>query len=390
MSNDTGLSAMAITRPPRHHFFGYYGIDCWNATGEYVLCLETDFHERPPGPDDVAGVGIVELASGQFRRLAETRAFNLQQGAMLHWLPSDRRSAADRQITYNDRQGDRHVAVVLDIHTGVKRVLPRPIAGISPDGRTAASLNYARLKSLRPVVGYAGLPDLYRDQAHPADDGVYTMDLETGEARVAVSYQEAYEFLGRQAVMDERKIWFNHVVFNTDGTRFCFVVRYNQPGVEIKHTALLSADLGGGNLRCLTDYGASHFAWRTPGELVGWVTMREGPGHYRIDDRTGAYERIDPEQLHRNGHMSFAWQGRWMLTDTGPDVENLQDLYLWDMREERKVMLGRYLSPPPFRGEIRCDLHPRWSRDGRRVCFDSIHEGTRQVYVVDVSEVVAA
>ena len=79
---------------------------------------------------------------------------------MLHWLPSDRRSAADRQITYNDRQGDRHVAVVLDIHTGARRVLPRPIAGISPDGRTAASLNYARLKSLRPVVGYAGLPDL--------------------------------------------------------------------------------------------------------------------------------------------------------------------------------------------------------------------------------------
>ena len=55
---------------------------------------------------------------------------------------------------------------------------------------------------------------------------------------------------------------------------------------------------------------------------------------------------------------------------------------------ERKVMLGRFLSPLPFRGEIRCDLHPRWSRDGRQVCFDSVHEGTRQIYVMDVSEIV--
>ena len=77
-----------------------------------------------------------------------------------------------------------------------------------------------------------------------------------------------------------------------------------------------------------------------------------------------------------------------MLSDTGPDRDSLRDVYLWDMVEARKVLLGRFLSPLPFRGEIRCDPHPRWSRDGRQVCFDSVHEGTRQVYVVDVSGVV--
>ena len=45
------------------------------------------------------------------------------------------------------------------------------------------------------------------------------------------------------------------------------------------------------------------------------------------------------------------------ITDTGPDVDSLRDVYLWDMVEERKVMLGRFLSPEPFRGEIRCDPH---------------------------------
>ncbi len=32
-------------------------------------------------------------------------------------------------------------------------------------------------------------------------------------------------------------------------------------------------------------------------------------------------------------------------------------------------------------GDLRCDLHPCWSRRGNRICFDSMHEGRRAVYV---------
>jgi hypothetical protein len=48
----------------------------------------------------------------------------------------------------------------------------------------------------------------------------------------------------------------------------------------------------------------------------------------------------------------------------------------------RRIDRGRFYSPPELAGACRCDLHPRWSRDGRRVCFDSAHEGTRQMYLL--------
>ena len=140
---DTNLVARPVTRGPKHHFFGYYGICPWDATGQYLLCLESDFHERPPAPE--------------------------------------------RLITFNHRQDERYVAVVLDIHTGQKRILPYPVSAMSRDGAQALGLNYARLKSLRPVVGYAGLPDPFADQNCPAEDGVYTTATKTGEARVLLS-----------------------------------------------------------------------------------------------------------------------------------------------------------------------------------------------------------
>lgn len=329
-------------------------------------------------------VGLVELASGKFEPLAETQAWNLQQGCMLHWLPT----APDRLITYNDLQDDRFVSVVLDIHSGEKRILPYPISALSHDGRQALSLNYARLKSLRPVVGYAGLPDPFADQNHPTDDGIYLMDTETGQTKVLVSYEDVRAFFSDNSEVQSHKLWFNHTVINRDDTRVAFVVRWNEPGIEIKHTILMSASLEGSDLRVLTDLDASHFDWQTSELLFGWVMMPEGYHYYLINDSNGKYQMVRPDILTKNGHCSFTRDGTWLLTDESPDKENRQTLLLWHMIEERLVVLGRFLAPPLFRGEIRCDLHPRWNRDETQVCFDSIHEGTRQVYLVDVSAAV--
>jgi hypothetical protein len=52
------------------------------------------------------------------------------------------------------------------------------------------------------------------------------------------------------------------------------------------------------------------------------------------------------------------------------------------------VTIGRFYSPPGLAEDIRCDLHPRWNRDGTQVCVDSAHEGERQMYVIDVSDLV--
>jgi Tol biopolymer transport system component len=59
-------------------------------------------------------------------------------------------------------------------------------------------------------------------------------------------------------------------------------------------------------------------------------------------------------------------------------------LYLWNLKRERAVELGRYSTPKHLDGPLRVDLHPRFSHDGKRICIDSAMDGRRNMYVLDL------
>ena len=49
--------------------------------------------------------------------------------------------------------------------------------------------------------------------------------------------------------------------------------------------------------------------------------------------------------------------------------------------------IARLPALPELQGEIRCDFHPRWDRTGQQLCIDSVHEGFRGIYLLDVRAV---
>ena len=377
--------ARAVTRGPKHHFFGYYGIPPWNASGKYLLCLETDFQDHFPTAQEAATIGLVDLNTGCFEPLTTTHAWNFQQSAKLQWLPSE----PENTIVFNERQGDRFVAVVMDIRTGKRRILPRAVSSLSRDGRKALCLSFSRLRDLFPTIGYSGIPDPYADEFWPDGDGIYVMDMETGEAELIVTFAQVRATHAGPPDMDEYPLYFTHATFNTDGSRFYVLSRYKGLGGQRRITGLFTARPDGSELRCVVDYlYASHLDWLDARQLLMYGDHDgRGPHYYLLDVESGEYRIIGEGVLTTDGHCVFSSDRRWFVTDTYPDSENRRALKLWNMAEEREVILGRYYSDPGLTGEIRCDLHPRWSRDDREICFDSIHEGSRQLYTMDVSSV---
>jgi hypothetical protein len=388
MTTDIECKVRTLTKGPKHHFFGYYGICPWNKSGRYLVCLESGFQNRMPAPGEAAAIGLVDSQTGRFIKVAETRAWNLQQGAMLHWNPLN----PEHQIIYNDQKKDDIVSVILDVESLEKRFLPRAVSAVSHNGKWALSLTYGRMGRLRKVVGYGAAKDPNPDIPAPDNDGVFLMDLTTGKSRLAVSIAEVYgRLINKYPLLKGRHMWFNHTVFNKNDTRFFFLARAYLPPGRRRHTAMFTANLDGSELREVIpfDKGVSHFDWRNDKEIIATFSI-EGTGrkHVLFTDGRADYKVIGDGFLDFDGHCSFSPDQNWIVTDRKHQSTMEQALLLYNLKNKQKVELFRcdmkdrkYMS-----GDIRCDFHPRWSRNGDRICFDAIEpeNGIRQLHIAYV------
>ncbi|NCO34380.1 MAG: hypothetical protein GW893_11055 [Armatimonadetes bacterium] len=377
------LDPIAVTSGAGYHFFGYYDKQQWDVSGRYLLGLETTFQDRSPLSTDEAVIGVIDLEGDRsFRPVATTRSWCWQQGCMLQWLPG-----SQSQIIYNDRIADRFVAIILNVHTGEQKTLPRPIYTISPDGKWALSLNFSRLAIKRPGYGYNGLRDHWDDVRAAADDGIYLMELATGNHHLVVDVA-SLSAASPTEEMRSANHWVNHLLFNHTGERFIFLHRWSHP-MHGFQTRFYTVNRDGTDRFLAPVDNASHFIWYDAKRFLVWATTEKGSYYYLCTDETGGVEAFAPGVLTDNGHCTVSPDGQWILTDEYPDAQNTRPLILYRIADGQRFDVGRFYSPPELTGEMRCDLHPRWSRDGRCACFDSAHTGRRQMYVIDVSPVVS-
>ncbi|MCI0704264.1 MAG: twin-arginine translocation signal domain-containing protein [Planctomycetia bacterium] len=386
--NPIVLPAKAVTRPGAkklHHFFGYYDKSPWDKSGRYLLANEIDFVDRQPKPDEELTVGMIDLKEDKFIPLGKTTAWCWQQGTMLQWLGS----APDREMMFNSITDKEPSATILDVHTGKSRTLPRPIYALSTDGKQAVSLDFARLHRLRPGYGYASYPERFADEAAPEKLGVWWMDMASGKNELVINLKQLAAFKPDDRFKGAHH-WVNHLLFNPGGTRFVFLHRWKAPDAKSWTTRMLTAKPDGSDLRiCFDDGMVSHFDWKDDSTILAWArTKKDGNHFYTADVLTGETKMIGETVLTQDGHCSYSPDRKWILNDTYPDKKRMQWLMLFKVSNGRRYDLNKFHSSKQYTGPVRCDLHPRWNREGTQVCIDGCHDAQRQVYVIDVSEVV--
>ncbi|MBM3788113.1 MAG: hypothetical protein FJW30_27535 [Acidobacteria bacterium] len=383
----TGDSPLQVlTEGPKHHFFGYYGVSPWNHRGDHVLCLESDFQNRMPLPGETARIG---LAGRPFVPLVETRAWNLQQGAMLNWNPL----SPNDEFLYNDYENGDVVSAAFDIRRKKRRTWPRAIESVAANGKFATCVTYGRLARLRPVVGYAAAKDPNPEANHPDNDGVHVLNLATGKSHLAVSIRDVYQTLkGKHPELREKAMFFQHSVINPASTRFFFLARTIERGRLT--SAMFTASLDGTGLREVVPYGrgVSHFTWRGPSEIMATFSMEGKVRHVLFSDTPSpAFQAVAPEQLEGDGHCTFGPSREIFATDKNVPAVPAKRLFVYDLRSKLLRQLGEFPMKLPngeeyLSGDTRCDLHPRWKRTGDAIAFDAIdtRTWTRQLHVASV------
>jgi len=381
----------AITPGPGYHWFAYYDKLQFDPMGRYALGMEVDFEHRSPRLDDTIKVGMVDLRDGdRWIELGTSSAWGWQQGCMLQWRPGSR-----DEILWNDR-GDRgYVTRILNTQTRQMRTLPHPFYTISPDGRTAVSADFRRINDMRPGYGYAGLKDPDFEEPAPKGSGIYRVDLDSGKANMIISLADIVRFGEIPDDPKRAKHWFNHLLFNTDGSRFVFLHRWRLLDGDSRYrtvggfgTRMLTATPDGKDIRVVDPHGkTSHFIWRDPRHILAWAWHpSHGNAFYLYEDGTDNVEIVGRGIMTRNGHCTYLPGNEWILNDAYPDKERKQPVYLYHVRTRKTVPLGRFYLAPEYKGEWRCDTHPRFSPDGRSVVIDSPHGGNgRQMHLIDIS-----
>ena len=87
--------------------------------------------------------------------------------------------------------------------------------------------------------------------------------------------------------------------------------------------------------------------------------------------------------------MVFSPDGKTIAADGYP-IDGCQVLCLIDVATGKVTEIGkfRHQLPAGTTVDVRCDIHPRWSHDGKTLTVDSIDSGKRAIYMLDVTELV--
>ncbi len=247
---------------------------------------------------------------------------------------------------------------------------------------------------MRKVVSYANVVDPFEDDPHPDKDGVFVMDLETGEYKLAVSIKQVYEMLkDAHPDLEHKHLWFNHTVFNKNDTRFFLLARARPTVRRSMETGMFTVGIDGSDLREVIPYGTSvsHFDWRNNKEIIATFNLdSNGRSHYHFVDGVNEYRRLGNGSLDFDGHCTFSPDQKWIATDHKVKETLEQSILLYNFEtDQTKTLAIHNMTERKFiTGDLRCDFHPRWNRDGSAICFDAIDSksGLRQMHLVELSD----
>ena len=370
------------------YFFGYYDKSPWDITDRFMLCMKANNTWSDVSPKETADILIIdtqkeESDSDRVKKIAETRAWNVQQSCMLQWVGPDYSS----RVLYNDYRDGKYVSVIHTIATMEERVIPAPVYSVSADGTFALTLDFSRLYNLRPGYGYYNTPETTKGIALPDTTAIWRVDLETGEVTDLLKYTDFANFQPRPEMKEEGAVHkVNHIMISPNGKRF--LVLYRWFCGHRKYTRLITCNVDGTDMYVLSDDDmVSHCFWKNDSEILAFENKKNGgPGYYLMKDKTQEFFHCWP-QFSNDGHPSYSPNGKLIVTDSYPDRARVASINVMDGDESKKenTTIARVFAPFKYDNDTRCDLHPRWNHAGDKICFDSVFEGHRGVYVVNIN-----
>lgn len=361
------------------YFFGYYDKSPWDITDRYIISLRVKNAHKVPDSTEKAEIVVFDTQNNnEMKIIGTTNCWNTQQGCMAQWLAPEFKD----RIIYNDFRDNKYISVVYNFKTKKEeKIFDMPIYDVAKNGEFALTLDFSRLHTLRKGYGYANIKEKTKNELCPNKPCIWKIDLKSGKITPIITYIDLAEFEPREE-MNTAKHKVNHIMISPNCKRFMILHRWFKHNE--KFTRLITMNIDGTNRYNLSDDNfVSHCCWKNDKEILSFLRKRNiGDQYYLMKDETHEYS-IQWKELNTDGHCTYSPNKEYVITDTYPNRNRIASVYLCEENKKSK-RIARVFAPFKYDNDVRCDLHPRWDHENKKICIDSVHEGTKQLYYLNL------
>lgn len=420
------MSLFFSTPKNKNFFFGYYGKSQLNKTNTKLLCLKTTFIDKLPEENDFVEIGYFDLRSNKknFFHIAYSKTFNWQQGCMLQWLGPDFKD----NVIYNDIIKNKFCSIIINILTKKKSILPFPIYDVNSMGTQALCIDHERHFFCRRGYSYAGVKNNSKNKKVVQNDGIWLLDIQSKKYHQIINIENLLKFRPLSN-MSNATHYVEHLMFNPEGNRFCFLHRWKMPEGGI-YSRLYTAKPDGSELYLLLDSGRmGHFCWKSKFEILAYAgvpnqlnklrknkkfvkflfkpflpmfhllfkdnnaisKLATGDSYIILTDKSEKIKKVASKLKFEDGHPSFFPQNKNVfVTDIYPKKNNKHKakLMMFNLQTNTLQVIDIIKSNELYNETaLRCDLHPKISFDGCFVSIDTLQKNHRGVnlYKIDLN-----
>lgn len=444
MDKENVFEVIRLTSGPKHHLFGFHDLVATNECEDKCLSLEVEVFNRPPLPGEKIGVGYVDMESKTFVEVGQTNAFNYPQGARQQWIDNSH-FIVNNQV--GDHWGadiydvNAKVKVKSLDYTCHCLSLDKKMAyGINYARlHRLGGYGYIGLEDVSAKEETPSNDGIFVTDIESNQTSLVVSIEQVANCQPETSAHNGFHHYLTHLVLspDGKRIAFLHRFFLADGGIRTRLMTVGVDGTELRCLAcgfLSHFDWRDNN---------SLFIWGRSGSSID--AMRSNPilQNPIVKPFLGIAKSIVKKLLKKNKGVSMNFlmvedaspnkvypfaqgvmtcDGHPMcnpsdrdlcVCDNYPDEKRERTLFLYRFSTNERIDLGKFrmsdeqpdtalfaeyskgvdkeimkmFSPSLFsftRSGLHCDLHPRWSADGKYAIFDSIHEGTRQIYACKV------
>lgn len=378
------LEVEQITHGSKHHLFGYIGQSLttpWNASERYILSLESEFHDHMPEADEAAKILIIDTQNDYSTEyLDETRAWNLQQGTMMYWNPG----SPETQFFFNDRdtKTGKVFTILYDIEKRQRireyRFEDTPVgnSGVASKGGYFLAINYARMDRLRPITGYLDAFDWTVGQKAPEDDGIFKVNIQTGEKELLVNFKQLADLCDQHTA----SYYINHTLWNRANDKIYFFAR----GAEGDQTKVVNevftvnADGSGLTKQLFT---GGHPEWDLGDVIIGDYDNQQA--RYDVNQQKIVGYIGEPGTFRKpGGDVTLSPNGKMFANGASSETDNVYTVFR--RTDDQYVKSGEFSRGPYGNSRMRIDTAPRWNRTGDKLLVPGYVDGARQLFIITV------